>query len=111
MIVNLNPGGIAGGSGDQYFVGDFDGTTLHGRRPEAVHAAGRDVFADFEGADYGGWTATGTAFGSGPAHGALPGQQTVSGFQGNGLGQQLHRLRQLDTGRSPRPPSRSPATT
>ena len=28
LIVNLNPGGIAGGSGAQYFVGDFDGTTF-----------------------------------------------------------------------------------
>ena len=28
MVVNLNPGGIAGGSGGQYFVGDFDGTTF-----------------------------------------------------------------------------------
>jgi fructan beta-fructosidase len=26
LIVNINPGGIAGGSGTQYFVGDFDGT-------------------------------------------------------------------------------------
>jgi len=26
LIVNLNPGGVAGGSGGQYFVGDFDGT-------------------------------------------------------------------------------------
>lgn len=26
LIVNLNPGGPAGGSGCQYFVGDFDGT-------------------------------------------------------------------------------------
>ena len=26
MLVSLNPGGIAGGSGMQYFVGDFDGT-------------------------------------------------------------------------------------
>ncbi|MEU6734934.1 glycoside hydrolase family 32 protein [Streptomyces physcomitrii] len=26
LVVNLNPGGIAGGSGAQYFVGDFDGT-------------------------------------------------------------------------------------
>ena len=26
LIVNLNPGGIAGGSGAQYFVGNFDGT-------------------------------------------------------------------------------------
>ena len=40
---------------------------------------------DFEGADYGSWTATGTAFGNGPAHGTLPGQQAVSGFEGNGL--------------------------
>ena len=85
MIVNLNPGGIAGGSAAQYFVGDFDGTrfTADNARPYTPPAG--DVFADFEGADYGGWTTTGTAFGSGPAHGALPGQQTVSGFQGNGL--------------------------
>ena len=26
LIVNINPGGIAGGSGTQYFVGHFDGT-------------------------------------------------------------------------------------
>jgi fructan beta-fructosidase len=26
LIVNINPGGPAGGSGTQYFVGDFDGT-------------------------------------------------------------------------------------
>ena len=28
LIVNLNPGGPFGGSGVQYFVGDFDGTTF-----------------------------------------------------------------------------------
>ncbi len=28
LIVSMNPGGIAGGSGTQYFVGDFDGTTF-----------------------------------------------------------------------------------
>ncbi|GAA3314473.1 hypothetical protein GCM10020331_007050 [Ectobacillus funiculus] len=28
LMVNLNPGGIAGGSGVQYFIGDFDGTTF-----------------------------------------------------------------------------------
>lgn len=26
MVVNINPGGLQGGSGTQYFVGDFDGT-------------------------------------------------------------------------------------
>jgi len=28
LSVNLNPGGVAGGSGDQYFVGQFDGSTF-----------------------------------------------------------------------------------
>jgi fructan beta-fructosidase len=28
LIVNINPGGPAGGSGTQYFVGEFDGTTF-----------------------------------------------------------------------------------
>lgn len=28
LLVNLNPGGVAGGSGCQYFVGDFDGYTF-----------------------------------------------------------------------------------
>ncbi len=40
------------------------------------------VFADFEGKDYGAWKATGEAFGAGPVRGTLPGQQHVSGYQG-----------------------------
>src|SRR3954463_13818046 len=50
-------------------------------------AAGGDdaLLADFEGKDYGAWTATGTAFGTGPARGTLPGQMPVSGFLGKGL--------------------------
>ncbi|MFT4042647.1 MAG: glycoside hydrolase family 32 protein [Gordonia sp. (in: high G+C Gram-positive bacteria)] len=28
LLVSLNPGGIAGGSGTQYFIGDFDGRTF-----------------------------------------------------------------------------------
>lgn len=43
------------------------------------------VVADFEGDDYAGWTATGTAFGRGPARGTLPGQMHVEGFEGRGL--------------------------
>jgi sucrose-6-phosphate hydrolase SacC (GH32 family) len=43
------------------------------------------LIADFEGTNYGGWTATGTAFGPGPARGTLPNQMRVSGFQGKGL--------------------------
>jgi levanase/fructan beta-fructosidase len=29
LVVNLSPGGIAGGSGGQYFLGTFDGVTFH----------------------------------------------------------------------------------
>ena len=50
-------------------------------------AAGADdlLIADFESADYGGWTATGDAFGDGPAAGTLPNQMTVTGFEGDRL--------------------------
>ena len=43
------------------------------------------VLADFEGKDYGSWKTTGTAFGSGPAHGTMPKQMHVDGFLGAGL--------------------------
>ena len=43
------------------------------------------LIADFEGDTYGAWTATGSAFGSGPARGTLPSQNPVSGFAGKGL--------------------------
>jgi fructan beta-fructosidase len=43
------------------------------------------VIADFEGADYGAWRATGTAFGNAPARGTQPNQMNVAGFQGLGL--------------------------
>ncbi len=35
LVVSLNPGGIAGGSGAQYFVGDFDGRTFTADRLSA----------------------------------------------------------------------------
>lgn len=50
-----------------------------------VMAAPDRVLADFEGGTYGGWSATGDAFGDAPAAGTLPGQQAVSGFEGAGL--------------------------
>ncbi|WP_030437207.1 glycoside hydrolase family 32 protein [Actinoplanes subtropicus] len=43
------------------------------------------VLGDFENGSYGGWTSTGTAFGTAPATGTLPGQQLVSGYLGSGL--------------------------
>jgi len=43
------------------------------------------IVADFEAEDYGLWKVEGTAFGTGPAHGTLPGQMAVEGFLGKGL--------------------------
>jgi fructan beta-fructosidase len=57
---------------------------LNGATASAA-ASGDLVIADFEGPTYGSWVTTGTAFGSGPAQGTLPNQQTVSGYQGSGL--------------------------
>ena len=85
MVVSLNPGSIAGGSGTQYFVGDFDGTRFTADNVQPYTPPAGEVFEDFEASDYGDWTTTGTAFGSGPATGPLPGQQTVSGFVGDRL--------------------------
>ncbi len=48
------------------------------------------VVADFEGRDYGKWQTTGTAFGTGPASGAVSGQMRVSGFLGHGLVNSYH---------------------
>ena len=96
MVVNLNPGGIPGGSGGQYFVGDFDGTRFTRRRHRRPYTppAG-EVYADFEGADYGAWTATGTAFGAGPRTARCPASRRRPGFAGEWSRQQLHRLRRL----------------
>ncbi len=43
------------------------------------------VLNDFESPSYGTWTVTGTAFGPGPAEGALKGQMAVGDFQGKRL--------------------------
>ena len=48
------------------------------------------IIADFEGADYGTWTVSGKAFGTGPAYATLPGQGPVSGFEGKGLANSFH---------------------
>ena len=91
LIVNLNPGGIAGGSGTQYFVGDFDGTTFRADNVlgDYTPPAG-DLYEGFEGATFGDWTTTGNAFGTGPAAGNVPPQGGVAGYLGNGLANSFH---------------------
>ena len=54
LSINLNPGGVAGGSGNQYFVGRFDGKTFTIDNPAAdarSTADGSALWADY-GADF-----------------------------------------------------------
>ncbi|MFI7407248.1 GH32 C-terminal domain-containing protein [Streptomyces sp. NPDC049627] len=90
LVVNINPGGIAGGSAAQYFVGDFDGKKFTAEDKGTYTPPDGTVMQDFEGTDFGSWTTTGTAFGQGPATGAVDGQGAVSGFEGKGLANSFH---------------------
>ncbi|WP_434811889.1 GH32 C-terminal domain-containing protein [Microbacterium sp. bgisy189] len=93
MVVNLNPGAVAGGSGGQYFVGDFDGTTFTSESTDGPSdlPAG-EVYAGFDDGTYEGWTVSnepGNRFDGPwtavPATGTMAGQNTVTGFAGEGL--------------------------
>jgi fructan beta-fructosidase len=89
LVVNLNPGSVAGGSGAQYFIGNFDGKqfTAEDIIDPTIPPPGT-LFQDFEGSTTFaglGWTATGDFVGKGPATGNLPGQGGVSGFLGKQL--------------------------
>ena len=65
----------------QYLTGDFNGTTFTADDKPYVPPAGTLIGdGGFEGANYGNWTAAGTAFGAGPAHSASP----TNGAIGNG---------------------------
>ncbi|WP_374206536.1 GH32 C-terminal domain-containing protein [Microbacterium sp. VKM Ac-2923] len=98
MVVNLNPGAVGGGSGGQYFVGEFDGTTFTSESTEGVQATpAGDVFAGFDDGTFDGWT-LGNEPGNGKdgpwglsaASGALDGQSPVTGYVGAGLVNGFH---------------------
>jgi fructan beta-fructosidase len=90
MVVNINPGGIAGGSGAQYFTGSFDGTTFTPDDTGTYTPPTGAVLQNFESGGYAPWTTTGTAFGAGPATGNLAGQGGVAGFEGTYLANSFH---------------------
>ncbi|MCS7090680.1 MAG: hypothetical protein RMN51_09865 [Verrucomicrobiota bacterium] len=89
LIVSVSGGGPNGGSGCQYFPGEFDGERfqIDSTYPTPTPAYVRQgrLLADFEGDHYGAWTVSGTAFGAGPARGTWEHQQPVSGFLKRGL--------------------------
>ena len=54
LSVNVNPGGVAGGSGNQYFVGHFDGTRFINSNPASTTLwadYGKDFYASTSFAD------------------------------------------------------------
>jgi fructan beta-fructosidase len=88
LIVSLNPGGVAGGSGSQYFIGDFDGITFTADATASEETsytppAGRSL-GNFDNGDFDDWTVNGSAFGDAPATGTLSDQQYVFGWSGAG---------------------------
>lgn len=74
MLVSINPGGIAGGSGMQYFTGDFDGVTFR-----AKGAAQPDApLQDHQWVDYGADFYAATTISGAPG-----GKPVLFGWMGN----------------------------
>ncbi|WP_115788884.1 GH32 C-terminal domain-containing protein [Arthrobacter silvisoli] len=97
LTVNINPGAVAGGSGGQYFVGTFNGTTFTAENIDpADQLPAGNVLAGFNGGSYGGWNVqndpanSSGPWGSAPAAGSLPGQMAVAGNVGAGLVNGFH---------------------
>lgn len=74
LLLSINPGSVAGGSGMQYFVGDFDGTTF---TPQDVAPQGSDP-TDFD------WVDRGADFyAATTVSGAPDGRRVAIGWMGN----------------------------
>jgi len=79
LIVSLNPGGVAGGSGTQYFIGEFDGTNF---TPDEIQD-GWNSF-EYESLKQGDWLDWGRDFYAGVSFHGLPvDQQTLIAWMSN----------------------------
>lgn len=83
LEVDVDSGAPAGGSGGQYFVGSFDGTTF--LSDQEVKTENKPYIPDgilienFEN-DLSNWEVTGDAFNASPSSGTLPNQHEVTGY-------------------------------
>lgn len=90
-IMMVSTAGPFGGSGTQYFIGDFDGTSytldpaFDSILNPHINIPPGQVFEDFEANDYANWQVYGNCFGIHPAKGTLPNQQAVTNYVGNQL--------------------------
>lgn len=84
----------AGDSGIQLYTdggaATFSNFTIREYADITAAAEPGTVYQDFEAADYGSWTTTGEAFGTGPVSGALDGQAEVTGYQGEQFATSFH---------------------
>ncbi len=87
-------GDLFGGRRENQIVRDDRSVRLDAivAAPDAISGASAppERFADFDGDGWNGWRAEGNALGGGPARGAEPGQQPVTGFDGRGLVNTFH---------------------
>ena len=97
LAVNINPGAVAGGSGGQYFVGDFNGTAFTAENIDlADQLPSGSALAGFNNGNYSGWNVqndpsnSAGPWGSVPAAGSLAGQMPVAGNIGAGLVNGFH---------------------
>ncbi len=94
MVVSVNHGSLWGGSGVQYFIGDFDGTHFIADVTDCIDALSAppgDLIADFYGSNWAeGWHTDGMAFGRSPVPGALPDQPFIRGHLARGLANSGH---------------------
>ncbi|XAS73610.1 glycoside hydrolase family 32 protein [Micrococcaceae bacterium Sec5.1] len=74
MLLSINPGGIAGGSGMQYFVGDFDGTRFTAENAAPADAPLTESQWLDHGADY---------YAANSISGAPGGKPVLLGWMGN----------------------------
>jgi levanbiose-producing levanase len=74
MLLSINPGGIAGGSGMQYFVGEFDGTRFTAENAAATDAPLTESQWLDHGADY---------YAANSISGAPGGKPVLLGWMGN----------------------------
>jgi len=79
LLLSVNPGGPAGGSGQAYAVGDFDGRTF------VPHAVAGDAFGPFSWADHGADFYAGSTFTDLPADRHPDGRPVWVGWMSNWL--------------------------
>jgi len=77
LVINLNPGGPAGGSGAQYFIGQFDGQTFHCDPRDRVARAGEPAAITAQPDDQVDWLDYGPDFYAAVSWNDAPGAQRV----------------------------------